>query len=200
MPSLKPELLRAGFCLHHVMPDFDAADLRAAIRKLSEKEKETLLLRSVRRDAEWRATLAYELLPDVTRDAVYESVSDRIHELLIANVSGYQLARSLTKTFKKVVEEINRVRRITGDRHLEIDLYAFLLRKLFGNYSGQLDASYTPFYTAVARLAKRLHDLICKYLHEDIWLDYRDELNEWLLLLRKNPRLWDLSFDLPKEL
>ena len=33
------------------MSDFDAAHLRAALRKLSEKEKDTLLIRSVRRDA-----------------------------------------------------------------------------------------------------------------------------------------------------
>ncbi len=182
------------------MPDFDAAHLRAALRKLSEKEKDALLLRSVRRDAEWRATLAYELLPDVTRDAVYEATTGRIHELL-TGVSGHQLARYLTKSLKKAVAEINYARRITGERPLEIDLFAYLLRELFDNYSGQLDAGYTLYYKAVARLTIRLVKLIQKYLHEDVWLDYDAEVSDWLRQLRARPhRAHELGVELPTGL
>ncbi|MBC7447339.1 MAG: hypothetical protein H7330_04715 [Hymenobacteraceae bacterium] len=179
------------------MPEFDAAHLRTALRKLPEKEKDALLLRSVRRDAEWRATLAYELLPEVTRDTVYEAVSGRIHELL-TDVSGYQLARFLTKTLKKAIAEINYARRITGERALEIDLFAYLLRELFDNYSGQLDSQYTLFYKAVAKLVIRLIKLIQKYLHEDLWLDYESEIADWLRQLRARPhRATELGLELP---
>lgn len=182
------------------MPEFDAAHLRAALRKLPEKEKDALLLRSVRRDAEWRATLAYELLPEVTRDAVYEATTERMHELLIG-VSGHQLARYLTKALKKAVAEINYARRITGERALEIDLYAYLLRELFGNYSGQLDSHYSLFYKAVARLTIKLVKLIQKYLHEDVWLDYEAEINDWLRQLRARPhRVHELGLELPAGL
>ncbi len=181
------------------MPDFDAAHLRAALRKLPEKEKDALLLRSVRRDAEWRATLAYELLPEVTRDTVYEAVSERIHALL-TGVSGYQLARFLTKSLKKATVEINYARRITGERALEIDLHAYLLRELFDHFSGQLDSPYSPYYKAVAKLVVKLIKLIQKYLHEDVWLDYETEITEWLRQLRSRNYVWDLSFELPTGL
>ncbi len=182
------------------MPDFAPADLRAALRKLPEKEKDALLYRSVRRDAEWRATLAYELLPDVTRDAVYAAVTDRMHEI-VTTVSGHQLARSLTKSLKKAVEEINRARRITGERALEIDLYAYLLRLLFDRFSGQLDSHYTLYYKAVARLTERFIRLLKKYLHEDVWLDFETELDDWLTQLHARPhRVQELSFTLPPKL
>lgn len=182
------------------MPDYDAAHLRAALRRLPDKEKDALLLRSVRRDAEWRATLAYELLPEVTRDTVYEAVTGRIHELL-TSVSGYQLARFLTKTLKKTAAEINYARRITGERPLEIDLTAYLLRELFDNYSGQLDSHYTLFYKAVAKLVIKLIKLIQKYLHEDLWLDYESEITDWLRQLRARPhRVHELGFELPAGL
>lgn len=181
------------------MPDFDAAHLRTALRKLPEKEKDALLLRSIRRDAEWRATLAYELLPDVTRDTVYEAVAERIHELL-TGVSGYQLARFLTKTLKKAIAEINYARRITGERPLEIDLYAYLLRELFDNYSGQLDSHYSPYYKAVAKLVSKLVKLIQKYLHEDLWLDYEAEVNGWLQQLRGRRYFAELAIELPTAL
>ena len=181
------------------MPDFDTAHLRAALRKLPEKEKDALLLRSVRRDAEWRATLAYELLPEVTRETVYEATSERIHELL-TGVSGHQLARYLTKSLKKAVAEINYARRITSERPLEIDLYAYLLRELFDNFSGQLDSHYSLFYKAVAKLVVRLVKLIQKYLHEDVWLDYEAEITDWLRQLRGRKYFWELSFELPTGL
>ncbi len=182
------------------MPDFDAAHLRAALRKLSDKEKDALLLRSIRRDAEWRATLAYELLPAVTRDTVYEAITGRIHDLL-TSLTGYQLARLLTKALKKATAEINYGRRITGERQLEIDLYAYLLRELFDNYSGQLDSHYTLFYKAVAKLVVKVIKLIQKYLHEDLWLDYDAEIADWLRQLRtRTYRLDELSFELPTGL
>lgn len=182
------------------MSDFDAADLRAAIRKLSEKEKEALLLRSVRRDAEWRATVAFELLPEFDRDKLYEATTDRIHEL-ITGVPGFQLARYLTKAIRKSTDQIGWARRVSGDRTLEIDLYAYLLRLLFDNYSGQLDSSFRLYYTTVARLQQKLGSLIRKYLHEDLWLDYQDEFNDWLGQLRTRPdRVSTLSFELPAPL
>ena len=182
------------------MPDFDAAHLRAALRKLPEKEKDALLLRSVRRDAEWRATLAYELLPDVTRDTVYETIAERIHALL-TGVSGYQLARFLTKAIKKATAEINYARRITGERQLEIDLHAYLLRELFDNFSGQLDSHYTLFYKAVGKLTLKHIKLIQKYLHEDLWLDYDDDVRDWLRQLRARPhRAHELGQPLPEGL
>ena len=181
------------------MPHFDAAHLRAALRKLPEKEKDALLLRSVRRDAEWRATLAYELLPDVTRDRVYEASTERLHDLL-TGVSGHQLARFLTKALKKATTEINYARRITGERHLEIDLYAYLLRALFDNYSGQLDSHYSLYYKAVAKLTVKLIRLIQKYLHEDLWLDYEAEITDWLQQLRARRYFTELAVDLPTGL
>lgn len=181
------------------MPDFDAAALRAAIRKLPEKEKDALLLRSVRRDAEWRATLAYELLPEVTRESVYEAVAERIHDLL-TGVSGYQLARHLTKSLKKAVAEINYARRITGERQLEIDLHAYLLRELFDHYSGPLDSHYSLYYKAVAKLVVKLVKLIHKHLHEDLWLDYEAEVDDWLQQLRRRGYFGELTFELPAGL
>jgi hypothetical protein len=181
------------------MLDFDAAQLRSVLKKMSEKEKDTLLLRSVRRDAEWRATLAYELLPEVNRDTVYEAVSEKIHTLLMT-ASGYQLARMLVSIFKKATEEINFARRITGERTLEIDLYAYLLREVFTHYSGQLDSHYTPFYKAVAKLVVKLIKLIKRHLHEDLWLDYNAEITDWLQQLRRRNNFWELSFELPTSI
>ena len=80
-----------------LMPVVPSADFKRALRQLPEKEKETLLLRAARRDAEFYEALCFELLDDVTLASVQHEAEDRIHELFNVSVSGYLLHKSLPK-------------------------------------------------------------------------------------------------------
>ncbi len=176
------------------------ADLKKAVARLSEKEKEALVLRAVRRDAELHDALRYELLPDVTLESVYEASADRIHELFNVAVSGRLLNRSLVKALRGAVQEAARARRVTKSRQLEIDLSLYALRIIFENYSGQFDSEYSGFFTGTARLAARLAKLIPKELHEDLWLEYAPELDDFLGQLHARRKSRELKFELPRTM
>ena len=94
------------------MPVVPSADFKRAIRLLSDKEKESLLLRAVRRDAELYDAVCFELLPDVTLETVQAEAEDRIHELFNVSVSGYLLHKSLPKVLSKAQKEVARARRV----------------------------------------------------------------------------------------
>lgn len=177
-----------------------SADFKKAINRLSDKEKETLLLRAARRDAELYDTLSFELLPDVTIETVFEESSDRIHELFAVGATGRLLNRSLTKALQKAIKEVTRARRITKDKRLEIDLNLYILRLIFDNYSGQFDSVYGGFYTATARLAARTTQLVVSNLHEDLWLEYKSDIDEFLGQLHARNKSHSLKFSLPREL
>ncbi|UOQ67392.1 hypothetical protein [Hymenobacter volaticus] len=177
-----------------------SADFKKAINRLSDKEKETLLLRAARRDAELYDTLSFELLPDVTVETVFEESSDRIHELFAVGATGRLLNRSLTKALQKAIKEVTRARRITKDKRLEIDLNLYILRLIFDNYSGQFDSVYGGFYTATARLAARTTQLIVSNLHEDLWLEYKSDIDDFLSQLHARNKSHSLKFVLPREL
>ncbi|MBT2556796.1 hypothetical protein J7E24_03295 [Hymenobacter sp. ISL-91] len=177
-----------------------SADFKRALKQLSEKEKEALLLRAARRDAELYDTLCFELLPDVDAATVYEQASDQIHELFAVGATGRLLNRSLTKALSKTVKEVARARRITKDKRLEIDLNLYALRHIFENYTGQFESSYAGFYTATARLAARTTQLIQKNLHEDLWLEYKADLDDFLTQLHARSKSRSLKFELPREL
>ena len=177
-----------------------SAEFKKALTRLSDKEKEALLLRAVRRDAELYDTFRYELLADVTLASLYETAADRIHELFQIAVTGRLLNRSLVKALREANQEAARARRVTKSKQLEVDLGLYTLRLIMDNYSGQFDSPYPGFFTYTARLATRLVSLIVKSLHEDLWLEYKGELDGFLQALHGRKRARELKFELPHEL
>ena len=177
-----------------------AADFKKALKRLTESEKEALLLRAVRRDAELYETFRFELLADVTLDQVQDETADRIHELFNVAVSGRLLNRSLVKVLRASVQEATRARRITKSKQLEIDLLVYILRQAIDNYSGQFDSVYDGFYNATARLAARVPALVLRSLHEDLWVEYKPDLDDVLSDLHRRKKSTELSFELPWEL
>jgi hypothetical protein len=177
-----------------------SADFKKALKRLTEPEKETLLLRAVRRDAELYETFRFELLADVTIGQVQEETADRIHELFNVAVSGRLLNRSLVKAVRASVQEAARARRITKNKQLELDLLVYILRQCINNYSGQFDSVYDGFYNVTARLAARVPALVLKSLHEDLWLEYKSELDDILRELHSRKKSHNLKFELPRSL
>ncbi|MBO3271976.1 hypothetical protein [Hymenobacter defluvii] len=177
-----------------------SAEFKKALKRLTDKEKEALLLRAARRDAELYDTLSFELLPDVTVETVYEQASDRIHELFAVGATGRLLNRSLTKALSKATKEVTRARRITKDKRLEVDLNLYMLRHIFANYTGQFESPFAGFYTATARLAARTTTLVQANLHEDLWLEYKADLDSFLQQLRARSKSHSLRFELPHGL
>lgn len=177
-----------------------SAEFKKALKRLTDKEKEALLLRAARRDAELYDTLSFELLPDVTVETVYEQASDQIHELFAVGATGRLLNRSLTKALGKATKEVARARRITKNKRLEVDLNLYILRHIFANYTGQFESLYAGFYTSTARLAARTTTLVQTNLHEDLWLEYKADLDSFLQQLHARSKSHSLRFELPHEL
>lgn len=160
------------------MPAISPA-FRQAVKQLSDKEKEAIILKAARRDAELYELLSYELVEEVTLEEVYAQSTDRIHELLL-HANGRSLAKALTKALRKAVKEIARFKRITKSKKAEVDLHLYTLRLIFDNFTGQFDSYYKGFHTASARLLLRTVQLIRKNLHEDYHLEYKAEVDGFL--------------------
>jgi hypothetical protein len=168
---------------------------KKAVQQLSEKEKEAIILKAVRRDAELYDLLLYEL-EETTLEEVYEKSADTIHALMI-NASGRSLGKALAKALRKAVKEIARFKRITKDPKSEVELHVYLLRLIFDNFTGQFDSYYKVFYTSTARLLLRTTQLIRKNLHEDYHLEYKQELDNFLEQIHSRNK--PLPVVLPKE-
>ena len=172
-----------------------SASFKKAIKLLSDKEKEALLLKAVRRDAELYDMFAYEL-GELTLEELQEQSQDKIHELLLS-ATGRSLPKALAKALRKVVKEIARFKRVTKDPKAEIELHLYTLQLIFVNFTSQFDSYYKLFYTSTARLLLRTIQLIRKNLHEDYHLEYKDDLDSYLGQI--NARNKPLPVTLPRE-
>jgi hypothetical protein len=173
-----------------------SAEFKKIIKQLSDKEKEALILKAVRRDAEFYELLAYELLPDVTLEQVQEQTSERIHALMF-NPTGRIYSRGIQRSLRKSLQEIARFKRITKDAKAEIDLNIFLLKLIFDHFAGQFDSHYKSFFVTTARLVVRTMQLIQKKLHQDYHLEYKADLDWFLGYLHSRSKSKRLSFALP---
>ncbi len=175
-----------------------SVEFKKAIKELSEKEKETLLLRAVRRDAEFYDMLAFELLEEVTLEYLIEETSEKMYELL-HTTSGRSFAKSLAKSLRKAIQEIARFKRVTKNAKGEIELQMYLLQLIFTNFTGQFESAYGSFFVTTARLTLRTVQLIRKNLHEDYHLEYKNMLDEYLAQLHSRSKSAGLKFNLPRE-
>lgn len=172
-----------------------SSSLKKLIKQLSDKEKEALLVKAMRRDAELHDIIAFEL-EELSLEDIYEQVSDKIHEMLL-NATGRSLPKALTKSLRKGAKEIARFKRVTKDPKAEVDLHLYTLRIIFDNYTSQFDSYYKGFYTATARLLLRTMQLIKKNLHEDYHIEYKEVLDSYLDQLHGRSK--PLPVVLPKE-
>ena len=175
-----------------------SSDFKKAIKLLSDKEKENIILRASRRDAELYEMLAFELVPDVTLEQVKADTSEKIHELLYG-LTGRNLTKSISRSLRKAVKEIARFKRITKDEEAEIDMHMYLLQLIFENFTGQFESSYKSFYTTTARLVLKTMQLVRKNLHEDYYLEYKTDLDLFLEQLNSRSKKGQLPFELPSE-
>lgn len=176
------------------MPVVSSA-LKKAIKQLSDKEKEALLIKAVRRDAELHDIIAFEL-EEISLEEFFEQSSDKIHELLL-NAMGRTLPKALTKALRKAAKEITRFKKVTKDPKAEVELHLYTLRLIFDNFTSQFDSYYKGFYTATARLLLRTMQLIRKNLHEDYHLEYKNTLDAYLEQMHSRNK--PLPITLPKE-
>ncbi len=175
-----------------------SAEFKKAVKQLSDKEKEAIILRAARRDAELYELLSFELLPDVTIEQVTDQTSEKIHDLMYG-LTGRSLSKSLTRSLRKSVKEIARFKRITKDPKAEIDLHVYLLRLIFDNFTGQFESRYKSFFVGTARLLLRTTKLIRKNLHEDYHLEYKADLDNFMSQIHSRSQRIHLTFEVPRE-
>jgi hypothetical protein len=172
------------------------ADFKKELKKLTDKEKEAIILRAVRRDAELYDLLAFEILPDRTLEQVVEETSEMIHQHMYG-LTSRNLTKNINRSLRKSVKEIARFKRITKDVKAEIDLHLYLLRLIFDNFTGQFESRYKSFFVGTARLLLHTIKLIRKNLHEDYHLEYKTDLDNYLAQVNSRRQRIHLTFDLP---
>lgn len=108
--------------------------------------------------------------------------------------------KSIAKAMANAVKEINYYKRITGDNTGEAELLNYLLGEIFDNFSTDLGTCWTVFDSKLGVTTKRFLNLVTKKLHEDLLLDYKGDINNYLCILHKQSNPIDTIFGLPESI
>jgi hypothetical protein len=136
-----------------------------------------------------------------------EGAEDELFESTKAEINGEMhwlrglgpVPKRVARSMAHCVKLITHFAKVTKNKQREADLLNFLIGITFRKYEGNLGTCWTVFDSKLGTTTKRFHTLVTKNLHEDLLMDYRDDLNLYLCLLHKNCNHLDMVFGMPEE-
>lgn len=190
-------------------------ELKEAISLLPSKEKDKLIFRLLRRDLPLANRLLFELVSEVTVEEQRAAVKENLKIKIERSSNNYYSPSYLNIDVRSMSAEISEHLFTTKDKFGEISLNLYLInsileknkKNILSATPGRADKFCIP---AVARVFKIL--LLINKLHEDYFLEFRDDLEKLGQLIIDNPYLaktaihhgldvnWLLSGEIPSNI
>ena len=176
-------------------------EFKQDVEKIPVQKLQKLVLKLARSNREVYDLINIELLPknEADRD-LFEKTKVKIQFRLFNLSSKGPVQKSIATSISKAVKEINYYTKITGNKRNEAELLNIVLKEVFTEFSDDLGTCWTVFDSKLGVTTKRLLNLVTKKLHEDYLLDFKDDLNKYLRILRSRSNHIDLIFNLPDKI
>lgn len=197
------------------MMQFDQ-EFKDAIIRLSEKEKDKLIIRLLRKDKNLAKKLYFELVDTATiedkRLLMEMTILKKISSMFERKYYRFEL---LIKDMRSINAEITEHVRVTNDKYGEVSLNLLFVNETLKKSSVLLatDFSVKRYKFSIYILAKLFRTLIhMQKLEDDLQIDFRSTMEELGEEINKTPSLlaifkdnnfetdWLVDFELPDEL
>ena len=191
-------------------------EFKEAISHLTDKEKDKLILRLLKKDPKLANRLMFELVSDQTIEERREEVEERILTKADDTAKYFHSVGYLNMDVRYLSGEISEHVYNTKDKFGEVYLNLKMINQILSvnhdNFKNlRHNSSSRKFYTAVIARAFKILILISK-LHEDHWMELEEELNKFGNLIGDNHNLmetaifngldvnWLLKLNIPKDI
>ncbi|MDP3149840.1 MAG: hypothetical protein Q8N83_11995 [Ignavibacteria bacterium] len=173
-------------------------EFKEAISALDKNELEKIVLRFSKKNKEMYDTLCFEYVKNESAMSLFEDSKEQI-EIHFYKLRNGVVQRQLANAISKSVKTINNFRNITKDLKLEADLLLYLLKLVFDNYQDELGTCWTIFDSKLAITTNRFINFTKNNLHEDYWIEYREESNNFIKILKNKSRHIDFVYNMPNS-
>jgi hypothetical protein len=155
-------------------------EFKKELSLLSDKEKDKLVLRLLRRDKKLAKRLHYELIGDFSKEDLQNDFFENVDDAFEVIKSNYFKPIHLSRSLRKLSSEIASYLFTTKDKHGQAWLNLYLLNKSFEFFSGEIDSHVGTDKgrkLAVYIVNKAFNTLvIIKKLDPDLYIDFDEEL------------------------
>jgi hypothetical protein len=194
---------------------FKDIEFKRALQELSEKEKDKLILRLLRRDMDLAEKLYFELVDTDTVEDKRRNMVTLISNDINRIAENYHSLDFIAVEMRRISGKISHHVKITKDKFGEISLNIHMLNEIIEQNTFSLSHSKpqksTKFYNyVIVRTFKIL--LLIQALHEDFLLDFKEDLNRLGVNISKNKMLlktanynsldinWILEAEIPENI
>lgn len=173
-------------------------EFKEAIRELPPIEKDRLILRLLKKDIALANRLLFELVSDATVEEEREKTKERLNQLIERISKNYYTADYLNVEIRSMSGVINEHVFTTKDKSGEISLNLYIIKEFLNQNKQKLSSfSYQKsrkFYVGIiSRIFKVL--ILIQKLHEDYFLEFKDDLEQIGNLILENPNLQKTAID-----
>ncbi|MDR2425134.1 MAG: hypothetical protein LBD59_10510, partial [Prevotellaceae bacterium] len=176
---------------------FDKA-FKEAIERLPSSEKDKLILRLLKKDLDLANQLYFELVSDDSKESRRQETLKKLQKIADKAVepSYYFSPGVLLMYMRDTSGVINEHVKITKDKYGEVSLQIFVLKKFLEIHNTffkdfPLKKSYTMNIYFVVKAFKIM--VLLKKMHEDVLLDFADDLAQTGRMFGDNPVLMNVA-------
>lgn len=171
-------------------------EFKKALKDLSEKEKDKLLLRLLKKDVKLANKLFFELVDTDTPQDKREKLKVKIIDRIERTTNNYYSPGYLLMDLRDLSGLINEHVAVTKDKIGEIVLNCLMLRNLLELSNEKfafesLGRAYTLCIYIVNRMFKIM--MLIQKQHEDYHLEFRDDIESIGCLIGQNPNLMKIA-------
>jgi len=176
-------------------------EFKQAIKEIPVEELQKLVMQFASKNREIYDFINLQYVEgEDAEEELFEETKEKISdEILFLGERGI-IQKNLAKAITKSVGYINHFVKVTKNKNREADLLRNLLDKVFENYADELGTCWTVFDSKLAVTTNRLYNLVTKKLHEDYWIEFREDLNRFLDVLHSRSNYLDYVNEMPKSL
>ena len=163
-----------------------SSEFKRQVKLLTAGDLEKIVLKCAGRDR-----FAYEFIlvnflnPEYGEEDLFESYKKELDELSRKSFAGRTESKRLSKMLKASAQLVTQFKQVVKKPHLEVELYLHLLDLQFEMIPQNLHGRYQVYDNALARVLKKVLDLVQNKLHEDYLIEYRGKINGFLLTLQR---------------
>jgi hypothetical protein len=171
-----------------------------AIEKISAVELKKVLVKVIKKDKFW---YDYMLVNYVDRNLgeseLYEKALSDIKGLMFKGYKGYAYELRMAKMLAACNKRITDFDKNCKNKERVIDLILFVLERPFSEGERSFGTCFTAFNHKVYILLKKAITLYEKKIHEDIRINYTEQLNKHLVFMHQHSNHLDYVYDMPKN-
>lgn len=169
-------------------------DLKEAIRRLPETEKDKLILRLLKKDLDLANRLLFELVSTDSKEDRRQEAKKDIKSMIDYSRKNiqYYTPGILLMYMRDTSGIVNEHVKITKDKYGEAYLHIFVLKEFLRIYNeffkeSSAKRSYTLSIYIVVKVFKIM--VLLKKMHEDFMIDFEDDLEKIARLMGENPNV-----------